>query len=256
MAENDQANLGDGGNSDQRSGGDNSAPAWTAQLDKDLQGNERLTQFKTIGEMGKAFLDAEGKLKSSVAVPDEKSTDAERAAFYAKLGRPETADKYGITKPADLPEGMAYNEDVEKAFKELAHKEGLTDAQAKNLYGWYYGLAKSGFEQSQVAEKQATEAAINKLKDEWKGDAFKENSEIAVRAFRKFGGDSEDVKAFIETAKVEGVPLGNHPMFLKVFAQIGKAISDDTLNAGGRGGAGGELSDEEKAKARFPNTKF
>ncbi len=249
----DQANLSNGGNKDQGSG-ENNPPAWMAQLDKDLQGNERLTQFKTIGEMGKAFLDSEGKLKNAVTVPGEKSTDAERASFYMKLGRPETADKYSITKPADLPEGIQYSPEVETAFKQIAHESGLSDGQAGKLYGWYYGLVKAGHVQQAKAEKNATDAAVNALKDEWKGDAFKTNTELAARAFKKFGGDTPEVAKFIEETKVNGLPLGNHPMFLRVFAAIGKAVSVDSMNAGGRGGAGGETSDEEKAKARFPAT--
>lgn len=254
--DNDQANLDNGGNSDQNNGGGNTPPAWTAQLDKDLQGNERLTQFKTIGEMGKAFLDTEGKLQGAITIPGENATDEERAAFYTKMGRPEQADKYSITKPTDLPDTINYSPEVEAAFKEFAFKNGMSDAQAKEIYSWYWGLVKDGHAQQEQAIQQANETAVNKLKDEWKGDAFKVNTELATRAFKKFGGDSEEVSKFITESKVDGVPLGNHPVFLKVFAAIGKAISDSSLGEGGRGGGNGELSDEDKAKARFPNTNF
>lgn len=86
---NDQANLNNGGgNDDQNNGGGNNTPAWTAQLDKDLQGNEKLTQFKTIGEMGKAFLDRDGKLQNAVFIPGKDAPAEEVAAFYTKIGRP------------------------------------------------------------------------------------------------------------------------------------------------------------------------
>lgn len=245
------ANLGNGGNGDQNNEGGNTPPAWTAQLDKDLQGNERLTQFKTIGEMGKAFLDTEGKLAGTITIPGEKATDEDRAAFYAKLGRPEAPDKYTFTKPADLPADVPYDPAVETAFKSLAHQQGLTDKQAGELHGWYYNLVKSGQEMQQKAEKEATEKAVNTLKDEWKGDAFKENTQLAVRAFQKFGGD--EAKSFIENTKINGLALGDHPTFLKIFANIGKAISDDSVHSG-RDGGQQEMSDEDKAKARFPAT--
>ena len=254
--DNDQANLGNGGNSDQGNIGTNNPPAWTAQLDGDLQKNERLTQFKTIGEMGRAFLDTEGKLKGTIAIPGEGATDAERAEFYTKLGRPETADKYSITKPSELPEDIPYSPDIEEAFKQIAYEKGLSDSAAKDIYNWYWELAKSGHAQQLKADSEATEAAINTLKDQWKGDTFVTNTELAKRAFSKFGGETPEIKDFIENTKIKGVSLGNHPLFLKVFSEIGKAISDDSMNAGGRGGTGGELSDEEKAKARFPATKF
>lgn len=251
------------------------AGEWLAQLPDDLKANEILTSHATLGDFANAHIatvgrvsELDGKVKESdgkvtdltkrlenaLFVPGEKATDAERASFYAKLGRPETADKYSITKPADLPEGIQYSPEVETAFKQIAHESGLSDGQAGKLYGWYYGLVKAGYAQQAKAEKEATDAAVNALKDEWKGDSFKTNTELAARAFKKFGGETPEIAKFIEETKVNGLPLGNHPMFLKVFAAIGKVISEDSMNAGDRRGAGGETSDEEKAKARFPAT--
>lgn len=252
MDANDQANLNDGGNNDQNNDGSNTPPAWTAQLDKDLQTNERLTQFKTIGEMGKTFLDLEEKNKSALYIPGDKATDEEKAAFHAKLGRPEAADKYSFTKPADLPESIPYQPEVEQAFKQFAFDNGLSDSQAGKIHEWYYGLVKQGHDMQQKTEQQATETAINALKDEWKGDTFKENTELAARTFRKFGGD--EARDFIDNTKINGVALGDYPIFNKVFAAIGKVISGDTINSGREGHNNDGLSDEDKAKARFPNT--
>lgn len=251
MGENDGGASGNVGGS-----GTVEAPTWLQSLPDDLKGNEVLAQFPTIGDASKALITyktSEGKM---VSIPGDDATPEQRAAFYTKLGRPETADKYTITKPADLPEGIQYSPEVETAFKDHAHKLGFSDAQAKATYNWYYGLVKAGHEQQLKAEKEATDAAVNSLKDEWKGDAFKSNSELARRAFTKFGGEKPEVLKFIRDTKVNGVALGDHPTFLKIFAEIGKAISEDSLSAGGRGGMGGEQSDEEKAKARFPNTTF
>jgi len=231
-------------------------PQWMASLPDAHKQNPNFAQFKEaplVWDRFDSLLKAEG---SMVTIPGEQATDEERAAFYSKLGRPETADKYTFTKPADLPEGVPYSPEVEAAFKAQVHKLGLTDAQAKAQWDWYFGMSKEGFAKQQQAEQQANEAAINSLKDEWKGDEFKVNSELAARAFKKFGGEKPEVAKFIEETKVNGLALGNHPIFLRVFAAIGKAIADDSMSAGGRSGGGGELSDEDKAKARFPNTKF
>ena len=229
-------------------------PAWLDSAPDAYKNNETFYQFTEPAkfyEKADALIKAE---KDMVVVPGEKATDAERVAFYTKLGRPETADKYSITKPADLPEGIEYSADVEAAFKKVAHEKGLSDTTAKEIYGWYWDLVKTGHVQSKFTEKAATEKAVNTLKDEWKGDAFKVNSELAKRAFAKFGGDTPEVIKFRDDTMIDGVRLGDHPTFLKIFAAIGKTISDDSLSAGGRGGAGGEQSDEEKAKARFPAT--
>ena len=57
-------------------------------------------------------------------------------AFYAKIGRPEAPDGY------ELKVNDAIGEDGGKFFKELAHKNGLTQTQADSIlseYGEYIG---------------------------------------------------------------------------------------------------------------------
>jgi hypothetical protein len=245
------------GGTDQGNAGEQAAalPGWMASLPDAHKTNARFAQFKEAPAVWDKFdklLQAEGKM---TVIPDDNATDEERAAFYAKLGRPETPDKYELAKPADFPEGILYSKEAEQAFKAHAHEVGLSKKQANKTYEWYCGLAKTGFEKVQQEQVHATEQALNKLKDEWKGDAFKEKSTLAAKAFKRFAGDNPDVQKFIEETKVSGVSLGDHPTFLKVFAAIGAVISDDSLSLGGRSGSGsGEMSDEERAKSRFPNT--
>lgn len=249
----------DGGGSDNANAGEQvkgQRPSWMSSLPDDFKTNDVLAKYPSIGDAAKelvSFKTSEGKM---VTIPGEDATEEQRQAFYEKLGRPKTADKYTISKPADLPKDIEYAPEVESAFKSFAHQHGLTNTQAKEAYNWYWGLVKNGFERREQAIKQANEAAVNKLKDEWHGDAFKINTELATRAFKKFCGESEEAIKLIDESKVDGVTLGNHPVFLKVFASIGKAISDSSLGDGGRDGVGRELTDEERAKARFPNTKF
>lgn len=249
------ANLGDGGNGDQGNGG---APAWMAQLPGELQGNERFTSFGTIGDMGKAFLELEGKSKDALFIPGENATDEERAAFYTRLGRPESADKYSITRPEDVPETL-YNEDMAAAIKAISFKSNMTDAQAQVFNAEVATLFKQAAElqqqqetEKQQQEQQALETAVNTLKDKWKGEEFKANTELASRAFKLFGG--EEAKKFIEETKINGLALGDHPIFLEIFANIAKKIGDDTLLGERGGNKTGEMSDEDRAKARFPKT--
>lgn len=245
----DAANPGNGGNNTPADDGQQEAPKWTAQLEADLQKNERLTQFENISEMGKALLNTEGKLENALFMPGEDATDEDRASFYSKLGVPETADKYQLDKPEGIPDEY-FDEQAAEGFKQLAHENKLSETQAKQLHDWYWGKVKEGHEQ----QAQATEKAINDLKSEWSGDAFKENTELAHRAFKEFGG--EEAQEFIEKSVVDGVALGNHPMFLKLFAAIGKEVGGDRIGGDRDHSLDAIQSDEEQAKARFPNTKF
>ena len=114
MPENDGTqNLNDGA-----SGNQGAPPAWTAQLPDDLKANEAFTSMKTIGDLGKSYLDVNGKIKEYdsklkdhealvkthegkvkelegkmasdyIPKPKENATDAEKAAYYKALGRPD-----------------------------------------------------------------------------------------------------------------------------------------------------------------------
>jgi hypothetical protein len=230
-------------------------PGWMASLPDAHKSNARFAQFKEPAQVWDKFdklLQADGKM---TVIPDDNATDEERAAFYAKLGRPETPDKYDFAKPDDFPDAILYSKDSETAFKAIAHEVGMTKKQAKKTYDWYCGLAKMGWEKTQQEQAQATEKAIAKLKDELPGDAFEQTKTAAVKGFKMFAKDVPDMYQLIESVKAEGVALGDHPAFIKFFAKISDAISDDSLSAGGRsGGRSGEMSDEDRARSRFPNT--
>lgn len=238
--------------------GDVQKPTWIEQLPEDMRGDESLYGHQKLGDFVKAHKALAAEREGSIKVPGENATDAERAAFLTALGRPESPDKYTFGKPEGLPEGLPYSTESEQAFKTYFHELGVPDKQAGALWTKYHEIAAQGFNAQQQAEKAATAKAIETLQSEWPGDNFKVNTELAHRAFMRTFDKPEqqaEAKTFLETAKVGGIALGDHPVFLRVFAQIGKTISDDSANAG-RGSAGRENSDEAKAASRFPNTKF
>lgn len=248
-------------------GGENNNPEpqpWLTSVPEPLRGHEAFKGLAKQSDVFQKFVDLSEKSNGSVTIPGDKATDEERAAFYTKLGRPEAADKYSFTKPEDLPADIPYSPELETAFKQFAHKINLTDAQAKELYNWYHkdlvipahAKANEDSAATAAAQKAELDKSINTLKDVWKGDEFKVNVDTAFRAFKAVAGKaeiSEEATKFLEDTKVNGISLGNHPVFLKMFAAIGKTITDDSFSSE-KGGNKGELSDEEKAKAMFPKT--
>jgi hypothetical protein len=215
-------------------------PAWMSSLPDAHKTNPNFAQFKeapAVWDKFDSLLKAEG---STVAIPGEKATEAERVAFFTKLGRPEKADAYEVAKPADWPADVPYNAEDEAWFKTTALKHNLTTAQAKGLYADYLSTFKGKFTQGMEAQKAAAqqaentarenrEKAVGELKKEWAGDAFSVNVELAKRAVTHFGG--ADLTKFLdESGMGDNIPL------VKVFAAIGKALSEDTLKGGPGGG--------------------
>jgi hypothetical protein len=191
------------------------APAWMSQLSGDLLTNKDLTSFPTISDMGKAYLDAKGKLGEAVFLP---KTDEEKAAFYTKLGRPENPDKYQLDKPT-LPEGMAYDTEGEKAFRAEAHKLGISQSQMAGLYAMYNARQQQAYESAVSARDASVKSAEAALKKEW-GEEFKTNMELVNRLLKKHGGEEL-------SAEFQKTSMGVNPALFKAFASIGKSLADD-----------------------------
>ena len=185
-------------------GGTVQTPKWTAQLPDDLKAHEALTSFATVGDLGKAYIEAHGKLKQSVPLLPENATAEQKAEFYERLGRPRTPEQY------DLPEAEELAD-----WRQQFHALGLTNAQAKGLYEAYMARVQAHEE----ARGKALAEVEQTLKRDW-GGAYDANLELARRAVVQFGGD--ELKAALDESG-----LGNDLRVVKAFAAIGKAVGED-----------------------------
>jgi hypothetical protein len=197
-----------------------------AQLKDDLKANETLARFKTVGELSTAFLELDGKLKAAVPLLPDNATEEEKAAFYTRLGRPETPDGYAVDKAA-IPNWGPADDALETAMRPELHKLGLTQSQ-------YGGLvtAFAGFN-AKIAEAnvQATQAAMAAMTAEF-GDKAAGNFEAVARIVEKLGGP--ELKGLLETVEVDGVKLGNYPALVKAFLPLASVVLEDTYVAGGK----------------------
>jgi len=226
---------------------DGDRPAWTEQLADDLKGHEGLTRFETLTDLGKAYVDLEGKAKNSVQLLGENPSDEERATFFNQLGRPEAPEGYELKRP-DLPEGINYSEEDEKAFRQFAHEQGLTNAQAKSIFDLYHSRVTDTYQKLEQARKEAREQAETRLKGEW-GDKYDGNVELAKRAVRHFG--DEDFNRFLDASG-----FGDNPALIKVFHKIAQAVSEDLIEAGATspgGKQGPERTDGGTPMLSFPS---
>lgn len=222
--------------------GDATFPTWMSQLSDELKQNGELAKFEKLSDFGNAFLELKGKADNSIAVPGENATEEEIAAFYNRLGRPEKPDGYGFTAP-ELPKGMKIDQDLERNFKEMAHKIGLTKNQAVQLYGWYNQSMINAFTSQTDARKTALNKAEETLRREW-GNDYNQNIELMKRAVEQFGG--EDFKNIMRSTG-----LGNDPVLIKTFYNIGKAMAEDTLITGEPGGNKQEV--ETTGQLHYPS---
>ena len=139
---------------------------WRDELPDDLQGIKTLEKFKDVSGLAKSYVETERYFEGAVRIPDEKASTEEWERYYTKLGRPEQSDGYEFEK-AELPDGMSYNEDFEKAFLDKAHTAGLNNKQVGDLYEWWNSTSKEAHVHSQVESENTIQRAEIELRADW-----------------------------------------------------------------------------------------
>ncbi len=122
----------------------------------------------------------------TVVVPGDDATPEERAAFMAKLGRPDKPDGYEMPKDGD-PDFSAW-------AKNVFHEIGLPAKQAKALVEkWGEYMGQRGDAMKQEGQGRIS-AETDRLRKEW-GAAFDDKVKIVDRAASQFGLDAESLTA-------------------------------------------------------------
>lgn len=217
-----------------------------------LQKNEAL--MKDPKALVKHAFNQEKLLGNAIRVPKDDAPQEERDAFLEKLGRPKTDAEYKFEAPKNMPEGLPYDESLEKQFRGVAHKLGLTQQQAAGLRDMFVEYQTAAFsqaagqstEQLEARATQATETLVKK----WgplDGDTAKANFEIANRVFELAPGGQE-VLAELKTLGLVGPnkEILSAPLAF-MFAAFGNALykEDEVLRGRGSEAAGNVFADGE-----------
>lgn len=195
-----------------------SAPAdWRLDLPEDIRYDTNWDKFK--GKEVKEILPAVAKayintlqLVGREKIPMPKS-EAEWGLTWDKLGRPETPDGYKFERP-QMPEGVTYDEEGEKAFRAIAHGKGLNQAQAQGMLN---DLIKLRLEQQQsMASAWDTQRSehLATLKKEL-GQAYEPFTKSAGQVVEQYGGEA--AKAVLNAAG-----LGDHPAIVSMMGKIAR----------------------------------
>jgi hypothetical protein len=174
--------------------------AWYDSLDEDTRGYlENKGWFKpneskpedVLLENIKAYRELEkfkgANEKDLLKLPKEGDEEGLNE-FYKKLGRPDEPSGYEF-KPL---EGQTPNEDMLAVMQDVMFKNGIPKEQGEALFSEYAKL------EAQIAEQYAEtinadqELQLHELKKEW-GDQYNERKDLALRAAKMFGMESQDV---------------------------------------------------------------
>jgi len=184
-----------------------------------------------VTEEGKASGEEEGQGTEETKEADSKADDEKSD------GAPEEYEEFKI------PEGMEFDKERAEKFGEVAKSLELDQEGAQKLVDLYSEAVKETA-QAQAdfwADTQAEWRKAAETDPEFGGAKFKENVATAKRALNHFG-DNE----LSELADSYGI--GNHPAFIRLLYNVGKAMSEDNFAVGGAAG-----TQPDPAKVLFPD---
>ena len=216
---------------------------WYSQLSEETRGFVETKGWQSPDDVVQSYTNLEkllGADKSGrgVVMPKEDAAAEEWGKFYDRLGRPKSADEY------NLPVPQGDTGDFAKKAAGKFHELGITAKQAQSLAEWW-NMNADEMQSSQVNQQmQNAEMEMNVLQSEW-GKEYDANIEAARRATRQFGVKEQMLE------KIENA-IGTREM-LKLFANIGKGVGEDSFVDSGKTGAFG--ISPEAARVRIGQLK-
>jgi hypothetical protein len=168
-----------------------------------------------IEDLAKGYKNLEHLLgREKVPLPVGDDDEEGWGRVYNALGRPEAPDKYEFKRP-DMPEGLEYAEDREKAFRERAFQAGFNKKQAAVMYEFGVANELERFTQYQQSRKEA-----------------RQNLEGALE--RNYGKRLPDVKQTAQAvmsqhmtpefkALLDESGYGDHPAMVDFVYRVGKS---------------------------------
>lgn len=142
---------------------------------------EKIRRFKTPAEFVRSFNEKEKLISSKGYEPPAKDAPSEEwDAFYSRIGRPESPDKYEW----EAPEGVELDQESLSAAKAQFHKLGLTPRQFQGIMDFYKNDVGRIAEMEQERQESLLSESQAKLKQEW-GDNFEGNLRAANNVLQK-----------------------------------------------------------------------
>lgn len=193
---------------------------WKDTLPEELKGEKVLESIQDIPGLAKSYIHAQKMIGSDkIPVPNKFATDEDWQAVYDKLGRPQEPNAYNFK----LDENSSIDENALKGFKEAAHKNGLLPKQAEGIMKFYDEMTQSYMQDLNSKSEQGRMHAEENLKKEW-GPAYENKLNQAGATAKKYLQGE-----FSNLTLADGTRVGDHPDFVKAFANIANDLGEDSL---------------------------
>lgn len=181
------------------------APAWYGKVSPETEGFIKNAGWGGIEDVVKAHRSLTQLQRTpaqrTLVVP-EKEDDVEGwNQVYARLGRPEKPEAYKLANyaPVDGQPDLVSGDD---GFLAQAHRLGLSQKAANELFDWYAKRAGDFEDQTEEQLAVAHTAGLDKMRAEW-GQAYDRNLGTAKHAVAQLGFAEDELKKIEDTLGTE-----------------------------------------------------
>lgn len=213
---------------------------WNSVLKEEYRNADLVKNTKDINSLVSQAVNYQKEFGARVKIPAADAKPEEWEKFYAKSGRPESAEKYEVKLPEKLPEGMLVDKDFIAEAKVIAFKNGWNQNQFKSTVDWYLNKQIQQFNNLVEGNKRLNEERWTKLKTAQGEEKTKEDIEIARRAFNEVAPD--ELKEMMTADEV-----ASDPLLVQLYSKLWRKTMDDKL-------VKGEQAETKEYKPAYPNS--
>ena len=197
--------------------------SWKDSISEEYRADPNIEKFTEIDALAKSYINATKMIgQDKIVIPTKNSGQEAWDEAYAKLGRPESADKYNFDVKSEI---VNMDENAIKSFAEQSHKLGLNNKQAAGILDFYKNNMEGSAQQAKIDTQTAQANSEQELRQEWGRDF--EGKVKQAGALAKANINPE----VLDMTLSNGIRLGDHPEIIKGFAKIAGMMSEDKIVA-------------------------
>ena len=200
---------------------DTPVSSWKDSISEEYRNDPNIEKFTEADSLAKSYINAVKMIgQDKIVIPTKNSSQEAWDEAYAKLGRPETADKYNLKIESDI---VKMDENAIKSFAEQSHKLGLNNQQAEGILDFYKNNMEGTAQQSKIDTETAQAQSEQQLRQEWGRDFDAKVQQAGALAKANINPEVLDMTLS------NGTRLGDHPEIIKGFAKIAGMMSEDKI---------------------------
>ena len=197
--------------------------SWKDSISEEYRNDPNIEKFTEADSLAKSYINAVKMIgQDKIVIPTKNSSQEAWDEAYAKLGRPESADKYTLDVKSDV---VPFDETAIKSFAEQSHKLGLNNKQDQGILEFYKNNMEGNAQQAKIDTETAQAQSEQQLRQEWGRDF--EGKVKQAGALAKANINPE----VLDMTLSNGTRLGDHPEIIKGFAKIAGMMQEDEIVA-------------------------